>query len=155
MSHNCFIRGFNSIYQQAPRVREPADKEEFSEYCVAWVDLVLTHHHYEETDFFPNVNKAAGQTGLMAGAVHEHEAFQTGMKRFKDYLLDVGAEFESDELIGIMESFQDPLYRHLKAEPDEIVALAKHSTPERPIDILAIADAAGKSMKPFPVHNAI
>lgn len=144
MSHNCFIRGFNSIYQQAPRVKEPIDRKDFSEYCVAWVDLVLAHHHYEETDFFPNLNRAAGQTVLMAGAVHEHEAFQTGMIRFKNYLLDVVGDFDGAEIVRIMDSFKDPLYRHLKSEPDEIVALAKYSTPERPVDILAIADAAGK-----------
>lgn len=144
LSHNAFIRGFNSIYQTAARLTLPADKKDFVGYCVAWVDCVSTHHHYEETEFFPNINKAAGQTGLMAGAVHEHELFHGGMENFKRYLLDKADDFKSNELIAIMDSFKEPLWNHLKAEPPAIVALAKHSTPDTPIPILEIANAAGK-----------
>lgn len=144
LSHNAFIRGYNSIFQQAPRVQSPTDKTEFVGYCVAWVDCVLQHHHYEETEFFPNLNKAAGQRDLMAGAVHQHEAFYGGMEQLKKYLLDKGAEFSSREVIRIMESFQEPLYSHLKAELGEIVALAQYNTPEKPVDILGIANTAGK-----------
>lgn len=43
-----------------------------------------------------------------------------------------------------MDLFKEPLYDHLKAEPGEIVALTKYSTTDKPIDILGIADAAGK-----------
>lgn len=42
-----------------------------------------------------------------------------------------------------MDSFMEPLYSHLKAEPSETVALPKHNAPEKPIDILGIADVAG------------
>lgn len=83
----------------------------------------------------------------MAGAVHEHEKFQTGMMRLKNYLVDVGVDFDSAELIRTMESFKDPLYSHLKGEPAEIVVLAKYSTTEQQIDILPIADAAGCKCK--------
>jgi len=144
LSHNAFIRGFNSIYQTAPRLTLPADKKDFVGYCLAWVDCVSTHHHYEETELFPNINKAAGQTGLMAGAVHEHEIFHGGMEKFKSYLLNKSHNFNSDELIAIMDSFKEPLWNHLKAEPPAIVALAKYSTPDKPIPVLEIADAAGK-----------
>ncbi|OTA57987.1 hypothetical protein K449DRAFT_407662 [Hypoxylon sp. EC38] len=144
LSHNSFIRGFNSIYQQALRV--PAeDKTDFVKYCIAWHDCVDAHHRYEETEFFPNVNKAAGRTDLMDTAVHEHAAFHDGMERFKDYLLKKGAGFSASELLALMDSFKDPLYSHLKAEPPSIVALAQYSTPENPIDILAIADAAARN----------
>ncbi|KAK3934389.1 hypothetical protein QBC46DRAFT_359059 [Diplogelasinospora grovesii] len=151
LSHNSFIRGFNSIYQQAPRIVSPTDKQDFIEYCIAWHDCVAEHHHYEETEFFPNVDKAAGRKGLMDGAVHEHEAFHGGMERFKSYLTGKGAaNFSGTELVAIMDSFKDPLYNHLKSEPAAIVGLAKFSTPENPIPILAIADAAGK--KSLSVH---
>ncbi|CAJ2506592.1 Uu.00g077780.m01.CDS01 [Anthostomella pinea] len=144
LSHNSFIRGFNSIYQQAPRVQSSADKSDFVGYCLAWIECVATHHHYEETEFFPNVDKDAGQNGLMGQVVHEHEEFQGGMDRMKDYLLQKEADFSGDELIAIMDSFKQPLHSHLKAEPGAIVALAKYSTSDHPIDILAIAGAAGK-----------
>ncbi|KAK7957720.1 hypothetical protein PG988_012568 [Apiospora saccharicola] len=124
LSHNAFIRGFNSIYQQAPRLELTSDKASFVGYCLAWVDCVVTHHHYEETELFPNIDKAAGQRGLMNGAVHEHEAFYG--------------------LLEIMDSFKDALHSHLKSEPPAIAALAKYSTAEKPIDILVIAETAGK-----------
>ncbi|KAK2599239.1 hypothetical protein N8I77_011009 [Diaporthe amygdali] len=143
LSHNAFIRGFNSIYQQAPRVPD-SDKLDFAGYCIAWHDCVHQHHHYEETELFPNLDKAAGKTGLMSTAVDEHAAFHGGMARFKAYLQKEGANFSAVELIAIMDSFKDPLYSHLKAEPPSIVALSKYSTPENPIDILGIANAAGK-----------
>lgn len=144
LSHNSFIRGFNSICQQAPSVQVSVDKSDFVGYCLAWIECVATHHHYEETELFPNIDKAAGRKGLMDNAVHEHEAFYSGMERMKKYLLDKGREFSSTELIAIMDSFKEPLHSHLKAEPGAIVALAKYRTPETPIDILGIADAAGK-----------
>lgn len=43
-----------------------------------------------------------------------------------------------------MDSFMEPLYSHLKAEPGEVVAFSRYNTAEHPIDILGIADAAGK-----------
>ncbi|KAJ8114178.1 hypothetical protein ONZ43_g4965 [Nemania bipapillata] len=142
LSHNSFIRGFNSIYQQAPRVQS-VDKADFVGYCLAWHDCVDTHHHYEEIELFPNINKACGRTDLMSTAVNEH-AFHGGMERMKAYLQHEGANFKADELIAILDSFKDALHSHLKAEPPSIVALRQYSTAQRPIDILGIADAAGK-----------
>jgi hypothetical protein len=81
----------------------------------------------------------------MDGAVHEHELFYGGMDRMQAYLTDKGSAFDAAELIGIMDSFKEPLHSHLSAEPPAIVDLAKHSTAENPIDILAIAGNAGKS----------
>ena len=43
-----------------------------------------------------------------------------------------------------MDSFSAPLHLHLKEEPALIADLARYSTPDNPIDILAIAAAAGK-----------
>jgi hypothetical protein len=80
LSHNSFIRGFNSIYQQAERV-PASDKEDFVGYCIAWYDCVSQHHHYEETDFFPSIDKATGQKGLMDTAVYQH-----GMKTLSLHL---------------------------------------------------------------------
>lgn len=144
LSHNAFIRGFNSIYQQAPRLELATNKTSFVGYCLAWVDCVVTHHHYEETELFHNIDKAAGKKGLMDGAVHEHEAFYSGMGRMKAYLQSKGQNFSSRELLAIMDSFKDALHSHLKSEPPALVALSKYSTAERPIDILGIAETAGK-----------
>lgn len=147
LSHNSFMRGYYTIYQQAPRV-QTVDKADLAGFCVAWVDCVLQHHHYEETELFPIPNKAAGRTDLMAGAVHRLETFYGGMEEVKKYLLNRSGNFSGKEVVRIMESFQEKLYSHLKAEPGEIVALAKYNTPDKPVDILGIADAADK----FPAH---
>jgi len=160
LSHNSFIRGFNSIYQQAPRI-QPADSVDFVGYCLAWHDCVAEHHHYEETEFFPAIDKAVGEKGVMDGAVEQHgassypapsklitnlstAAFHDGLERFKSYLLEKGLHFSPMELIAIMDSFSEPLYTHLKAETPAILALSRFNTPQRPIDIVAMALEAGK-----------
>ncbi|KAK7927506.1 hypothetical protein PG985_004504 [Apiospora marii] len=145
LSHNAFIRGFNSIYQQAPRLKLPADKSDFVGYCLAWMECVEIHHHYEETALFPSIDKAAGQKGLMDAAVHEHETFYSGLDRMKKYLRDKGSSFAAGELLAIMDSFKEALHSHLKSEPPAIAALAKYDTAEHPIDIAKIANAAGRS----------
>lgn len=71
--------------------------------------------------------------------------FHDGLERFRAYLLKAGAGFSPSELITTMDSFKDLPHAHLKAEPPAIVALAKHSSREHSIDILAIADAAGRA----------
>lgn len=71
LSHNSFIRGFNSIYQQAPRISQ-ADTRDFIGYCVAWHDCVEEHHHYEEVQFFPAIDAAVGKENVMGGEVEQH-----------------------------------------------------------------------------------
>ncbi|KAK8132256.1 hypothetical protein PG999_000429 [Apiospora kogelbergensis] len=111
LSHTAFIRVFNSIYQQAPRVPAP-DKADFVGYFISWHDCVEAHHRYEEEAFIPNVDKAAGQTGFLHEAIEEYK----------------GASSSPPELLSIMESFQDALHAHFVSEPAAIAALARHST---------------------------
>jgi hypothetical protein len=54
------------------------------------------------------------------------------------------SEFSPEGLINMIDSFSDPLYNHLKEEPDMIVALAQYSTADIPIDIVTLALAGGK-----------
>ena len=48
-----------------------------------------------------------------------------------------------------MDSFARPLYDHLAAERDAIQALARFATPEKPIDIVAMALETGKKVATF------
>ncbi|EEQ88633.1 uncharacterized protein BDCG_03753 [Blastomyces dermatitidis ER-3] len=132
-----------------PLVSRRLPTSDFVGYCQAWIECVKTHHHYEETELFPNINKAAGTTGLTEDAVQEHGLFYAGMDRMKAYLDEKSAEFSAAELIAILESFKEPLHNHLKAEPPAIVDLARYSTEQNPIDIVAIAAAAGKKQINF------
>ena len=72
ISHNVIIRGYNSIYQQAPRVTALADKKDFICYCLAWHRYVHDHHQYEETGLFPVIEQATGEKGVMDGEVEQH-----------------------------------------------------------------------------------
>jgi hemerythrin-like domain-containing protein len=76
ISHNSFIRGFNSIYQQAPRLKR-SDCPDFIAYALAWHRLVEEHHHYEETGLFLEIDKATGQQGVMSHEVEQHGKFNT------------------------------------------------------------------------------
>ena len=71
LSHNAFIRGFNSIYQQAPRITL-SDHKDFIGYCIAWHACVEEHHNYEETNLFPAIDRAVGGKDVMAGEVEQH-----------------------------------------------------------------------------------
>ena len=74
LSHNSLIRGYNGIYQQAPRLRK-SDYQDFIGYCLAWHRLVESHHHFEEIYFFPAIEEATGEKGVMDGEVEEHGTF--------------------------------------------------------------------------------
>ena len=73
-------------------------------------------------------------------------AFHAGMEAFKEYLVDHGrgSDFSPSKLLAIMDSFSKPLYTHLKSEIDSLLALSRFSTPEKPIDLVAMALQAGK-----------
>ncbi|MCJ1475920.1 hypothetical protein MMC13_004584 [Lambiella insularis] len=148
ISHNVMIRGYNSIIQQAPRL-SAADHKDFIAYSMAWHRYVHDHHRYEETLLFPAIEEATGEKGVMDGQAEQHATFHDGLDRFKAYLLTLTgkeADFSASKLIEIMESFAKPLYDHLAAEPDAIQALARFETPEKPIDIVAIALETGKKV---------
>lgn len=74
-------------------------------------------------------------------------AFHAGLKSFKDYLVDLKmreAHFDPKRLLEIMDSFSEPLYSHLKAEPQALLALSRFSSPERQFNLEQIARVTGK-----------
>jgi hemerythrin-like domain-containing protein len=78
LSHNSIIRGFNNIYQQAPRIAK-SDHKDFIGYCLAWHRFVEEHHHYEETYFFPAIESAVGEKGVMDGEAEQHGRLEIDM----------------------------------------------------------------------------
>lgn len=72
--HNVIIRGYNSIYLQAPHVKR-ADVVDFLHYCLAWYIVVVCHHDSEEHVLFPDIEKATGVKGIMDVDVQEHGKF--------------------------------------------------------------------------------
>lgn len=144
LSHNSLIRGFNGIYQQAPRIGV-SDYQDFIGYCLAWHRLVHEHHHYEEIHFFIAIEEATGQKGVMNNEVDQHAAFHGGLDEFKTYLTGLKFmedEFDSKRLLEIMDSFSEPFYSHLVAEPGALLALSRFASPN--FDLAKIARETGK-----------
>lgn len=71
MLHNCIIRGYNSIWHQAPHVEE-ADKADFVGYALAWHKFVKSHHDDEEENLFPKVAAQLADADVWAETHHEH-----------------------------------------------------------------------------------
>jgi len=83
LSHNSLIRGFNGIYLQAPRI-PASDYPDFIGYCLAWHRCVEGHHEYEEKYFFPAIEEATGEKGVMDGEVEQHGTSYTRLNMFKE-----------------------------------------------------------------------
>lgn len=69
--HNAILRGYNSIYLQAPHVAD-ADKPAFIGYALTWYRFVKNHHDDEEMELFPKVAEVMGQDNLWNKTHLEH-----------------------------------------------------------------------------------
>ena len=69
--HNALLRGLNSIFVQGPNIR-PADFKDFISYSMCWHSAIHEHHTSEEDQFFPNIEKAVGEKGLLDINVEQH-----------------------------------------------------------------------------------
>ena len=69
--HNALLRSLNSIYIQSPNI-ELADYKDFVGYSLCWYYVVHEHHTSEEEQFFPEIEEAVGEKGLMGRNVEEH-----------------------------------------------------------------------------------
>jgi hypothetical protein len=68
--HNFLIRGYNSIFLQAPHVK-PEDYSDFINYSMCWLNLIRSHHDGEERLIFPEIEKATGDA-CMQENVKQH-----------------------------------------------------------------------------------
>jgi len=66
-----FQRGLNSIYLQGPNI-QAADYADFIGYGLCWHSVIDDHHTSEEEQFFPDIEAAVGEKGLMDGNVQQH-----------------------------------------------------------------------------------
>lgn len=73
MLHNCLLRGFNSIWLQAPHVADH-EKAEFVAYALTWHKFVTSHHYDEETNLFPKVEDLLSDGHLWMETQDEHGA---------------------------------------------------------------------------------
>ncbi|SPO02368.1 uncharacterized protein DNG_05041 [Cephalotrichum gorgonifer] len=146
MLHNCIIRGYNSIWHQAPHVAD-ADKPDFINYSLTWHKFVQSHHDDEEANLFPKVEDQLADKQVWEESHKEHESFLDGLAEFKTYLTTLPAptDFSGSELRRIMESFRDPFETHFHNEIKTIAEMADH--PRAPAPGTPEETAAGLTFK--------
>ncbi|TVY87455.1 hypothetical protein LAWI1_G004210 [Lachnellula willkommii] len=128
--HNVLLRGLNSIYIQGPNI-QPADYTDFIGYSLCWYSVVHEHHTSEEDLFFPGIEEAVGEKGLLDGNVEEHRSFQSGLDEFYNYLSSLSGKessFNAAHLNNIIASFAPALCAHLAAEIPSLLSLSKYGT---------------------------
>ena len=129
--HNTLIRGFNSIYLQAPHVNLPADIRDLLFFCAAWVKTVEHHHDTEETTLFPAIEEFAKTPGLMEGNREQHHAFTPGLEHLLRYAQTTNPEiYDWFTLKEILDSFAPSLMKHLEDEIDTLLRLERYDSKE-------------------------
>ncbi|KAF4828083.1 Calcium-binding protein NCS-1 [Colletotrichum siamense] len=132
--HNMIIRIINTVYLQCINVeKSPNDVQDFVSYAIEWAKMVEEHHHTEERDVFPAIEKMAEAPGLMETNIAQHEAFTGGLHEYLSYLEKVQkGEGEGEEaysglkLKGIIDSFMPGLRQHLSDEIDTLLKLGEY-----------------------------
>jgi hypothetical protein len=71
MVHNSILRGYNSIYHQAPHVTE-ANRPAFLGYCLAWHKFPKTHTENEDNSLFVNMEDLLGDKTIFDESHREH-----------------------------------------------------------------------------------
>ncbi|CAL5873012.1 uncharacterized protein PFLUO_LOCUS7281 [Penicillium psychrofluorescens] len=135
--HNIIIRGYNSMYLQAPKLK-PADIPDFLRYCHAWYLFVVGHHDSEEMVLFPKIEEDTGIKGIMDEDTKEHAAFHDGLEEMNTYAetcIATPSKYKGAELVKIFDSFADAFHSHLASEPLKLLALQKYK-----IDMKTLGD---------------
>ncbi|EMD90556.1 hypothetical protein COCHEDRAFT_1031851 [Bipolaris maydis C5] len=144
--HNAILRGYNSIYLQAPHVKD-ADKAAFVGYALTWFRFVKSHHDDEEAELFPAVEQVLNDKNIWGETHKEHESFLQGLSEYSTYLstLPSPTALNGTHLQSLMSSFQPAFSHHFHSEISTIAALATH--PFAPAPNTPEADAAATVFK--------
>lgn len=146
LAHNLLIRGLNSIHCQAPHVK-PAEQLAFVGYAQNFVNVLKVHHACEEETFFSEVERMAGERGIMEKNVEEHHAFHGGLDALDGYLAGVarGAEvYDGRRIVDMIDDFGPALSEHLREEIQTLLEL-KRFGPERMKGLADALIAEGKA----------
>lgn len=124
--HNAILRGYNSIFLQAPHVKDE-DKAAFIGYALTWYRFVKSHHDDEEAELFPKVTGILHSTDEQVwGEIHkEHRSFLDGLATYEKFLSTLASptNFDGNELCKIMTTFQAPFEHHFHSEISHIASL--------------------------------
>ncbi|KAK2594274.1 hypothetical protein QQS21_008053 [Conoideocrella luteorostrata] len=125
--HNSLIRGFNSIYLQAPHV-QMVDVDDFIGYALTWHKFMVSHHDDEEGKLFPEMVEILGDAEIWGDMQAEHESFLPGLKSLETHLKTHNSTtgLSPSALLAIMDSFRDDLENHLHHEVQVMNAMSSH-----------------------------
>jgi hypothetical protein len=131
--HNAILRGYNTIYLQAPYIQE-TDKPAFIGYAQTWYRFVKSHHDDEEAELFPKVEEILDSKDIWKETREEHESFLGGLADYNAYLTSLPSpqSFNGKELQNIMSSFQTPFSHHFHHEISTIASFADHLSAPAP-----------------------
>lgn len=118
------LRGFNAISLQAHHIPSK-DAADFLFFVGAWCEWILDHHKLEETILFPGFANVEGVSkGALEENVEQHHAFSSGLQDLSDYARNTAAEdYDSKELMALIDAFASPLRAHLISEPITLMSL--------------------------------
>ncbi|KAJ5619688.1 hypothetical protein N7510_003672 [Penicillium lagena] len=127
-THNCMLRGLNSIYLQAEQVERPADIGDFLTFIKFWANWVSDHHVLEEEHMFPGFEKAIGITGFLGNNVEQHHAFQSQLKDLLTYGASTKpASYDASVLREIIERMAPIFHQHLSNEIDSLLSMQPYN----------------------------
>ncbi|KGO46285.1 hypothetical protein PEXP_098970 [Penicillium expansum] len=123
-THNCMIRGLNSIYLQAEHVQKPQDIEDFLFFIKSWANWVSDHHILEETQMFPGFEKVIGTAGFLDTNVEQHHAFQPQLKTLQEYSSHTShVDYDATKVRRTIEEMAPSFYRHLSDEINSLLSM--------------------------------
>lgn len=148
LMHNIILRGLNTIYNQASHVK-PDGHDDFFGYSLCWCEVYENHARGEEMHMFPEIDKAAGEKGLMDFDKHDHDLIQTSLTAQKTHLLTLKSSPKTYTptpllpLLPLLPTLATPLTTHLTNEIPQLLSLSRFGSS---LPILTICTSASKTM---------
>ncbi|KAF2718713.1 hypothetical protein K431DRAFT_287448 [Polychaeton citri CBS 116435] len=84
------------------------------------------HHHHdaEEQEYFPSIELISGVQGLMERSIEQHRAYKPEFDEFQVYSKTFKlSDYDGQKIRDLIETFAEPLSRHLNEEIDTLRAL--------------------------------
>ncbi|KAJ5119028.1 hypothetical protein N7448_010737 [Penicillium atrosanguineum] len=127
-THNCIIRGMNSIYLQAEYVQKPEDIADFLIFVRSWASWVSDHHILEEGTMFPGFEEVARTPGLLGDNVEQHHAFQPQLKTLLAYSTDTKPDkYVAETIRKTIEEMAPSFHQHLSDEINSLLSLQSYN----------------------------
>jgi hemerythrin-like domain-containing protein len=131
--HNCIFRALNSAYLNSERVKPGSpDVPNLLMFCHFVCQLMGAHHDWEETSYFPALEKFAGAPGLLKSNVEEHGTFEEPLSDFNAFCINPNTAklYSPEKFRAMIDEFAPALGSHLHAEPETLYRLRHFDSTE-------------------------